>query len=258
MTQQQQFDLIMIVLFTVCVVYVLNQAKNSLATQAKVDFDKKSLEQQLEDRKIKDVPLKELVEISFDMNDKKFKYSFSDKSADFPKELSITVKNKFNPATPNPSDLSHVMIHVDWDSSSFIDFGGASRRVMRMAPDMRLADVSTRQAHNIVPPGYSLSEKIVPEDFVEFDTDKSQLKSGKQLIDLFKLKEKAEDKKASDATKALFNDFKAGKETILLKLYLMLHFVVFIDGHKQENSFPLLCHFIVKDVPWTDYLPFKF
>lgn len=258
MTQQQQFDLIMIVLYTVCVVYVLNQAKNSLATQAKVDFDKKSLEQQLEDRKIKDVPLKELVEISFDMNDKKYKYSFSDKSADFPKELSITVKNKFNPATPNPSDLSHLMIHVDWDSSSFIDFGGGSRRVVRLAPDTRLAILSLPQISSVVPPGQSLTEKIVPEDFVKFDAEKNQLQSDKQLIDLSKLKEKAEDKKASDATKALLKDFKAGKETILVKLHLMLYFVSFFDGHKQKNSFPLICNFIVKDVPWTDYLPFKF
>lgn len=152
-------DLLIFTVYVIVTTYVLYQAYKSLENKVVIAPDMDYLNQQLEEKEIKD-----LIDISF-----KFGSSYS---LDELTKLPIVIKNK-------AKDDS---IHVDWDECTITDFDGVSARAIRIAPGVQ--DVPQKQA----------LEKIAPNRKIDENLSDDKSISG-SLFKPKKLKKAAADKK---------------------------------------------------------------
>ena len=240
MTQQEQLDLIIVTVYLISVTYVLYQAYSSLAERTMVKFDNGALEQQLEKYKLKDI-----VDIKFGFQDKD-RFDFDNQ----PKEIFIIVINK-------SSDTS---IYVHWDRSTLTDYEGRSRRVIRLTSDKK-PDLFQQQAFSPVAPQRSLKERITAEDLLKSDATNSVLEPSGALIDIRDLEKRSANKKTPQNIKDLYSKFITMKDPLKLSLGLVLQFIEEkMDKVPAQNErwHTLNCDFIIRKMPRSDYLPFKF
>lgn len=139
-------DLIIVVIYLIALIYVGYQAiqnwVGSLKDTLFLKVDQAALDAQMEEQGLKDVVL---VKVSL-----KDKYDYEP----IP-DLTVTVVNR-----------SKQPIYVDWDRSTLTNFGGRSRRVIRITPTMNM-DLSRPQVFSVVAPTQVLTEKIVAEDMLK-------------------------------------------------------------------------------------------
>ncbi|MBW4658416.1 MAG: hypothetical protein KME15_07065 [Drouetiella hepatica Uher 2000/2452] len=236
-------DLIILVIFLICVAYVVSRAIDDLEAQTRIDFDKKDLETQLEAMTLGEVQLKDIVEVSFKFEDRY-------KHGDQPKMLGATIKNK----------SKNVQIYADWDKSTLTDFGTPSRRVIRLNGDKQITSTNRpigSQFSSPVTPGTSLSAQLTAEDIMKPNPDKNVLEPSAPLVDLDELEKKAKDKKASKEIKDLNSNFKDRKAHLDFSLRLMLKMNLLDEGGGKEHQYPLWCKFKVINMPWWDHIPWN-
>ena len=236
-------DLIILVIFLICVTYVVSRAIDDLDAQTRIDFDKGDLETQLEELTLNEVQLKDLVEVSFKFEDRY-------KHTEQPKILGATIKNK----------SKNVQIYADWDKSTLTNFFTPSRRVIRLGGDKQIAyptNPIVAQLPSPVSPGTSLSAQLTVEDILKPNPDKEVMEPSVPLVDLDDLEKKAKDKKATKETKDLNSNFKARKAHLDFSLRLMLKMNVLDEGGGKEYQYLLWCKFKVINMPWWDHIPWN-
>ncbi|MBI4783477.1 MAG: hypothetical protein HY785_19480 [Oscillatoriophycideae cyanobacterium NC_groundwater_1537_Pr4_S-0.65um_50_18] len=236
-------DLIILVIFLICVTYVVRRAIEDLDDQTKIDFDKKDLETQLDDLTLAEVKLKDIVEVSFKFEDR---YKHSDQ----PKMLGITIKNK----------SKDVQIYPDWDKSTLTDFGTPSRRVIRLNADKQITSTSRpigAQFASPITPGTSFSAQITAEDVMKPNLDKNVLEPSSPVVDLTELEKKAKDKKATKEIKDLNSNFKARKVPLDFSMRLMLRMSLLEERGGKDYQYQLWCKFKVINMPWWDHIPWN-
>jgi len=236
-------DLIILVIFLICVTYVIRRAIEELDAQTRIDFDKKDLETQLENLTLNEVKLKDIVEVSFKFDDR---YKHSEQ----PKTLGTTIKNK----------SENVQIYADWDKSTLTDFGTPSRRVIRLNADKQITSTGRpigSQFSSPITPGTSFSAQLTAEDIMKLNSDKNVLEPGSALVDVDDLDKKANDKKASKEIKELNGNFRSRKAPIDFSLRLMLRMNPLDAGGGKEHQYPLWCKFKVINMPWWDHIPWN-
>lgn len=228
-----QLDLLILTIYVITVVYVLYQMIESLETKTVIKFDKATVDRQLEERDIQD-----LVDIKFKFEDR---YDFKN-----PKTLAVTVQNK--------SD--HSSIYVDWDLCTLSDYGGRSRRVVRITPNKRTEDLFQPQMSSTVTPGTSLSETITAEDLLKQNAD-GALEPSTPLVDIEKLEKSAQSPKATDAQKKMYGEFMEGLAPIPFTLQLALRIRSLTSDTGADFFHTIACPFAMSLLPWHDALPFN-
>lgn len=128
-------DLLVFTIYMIVTTYVLYQSYKSLENKVIVAPDMDYINQQLEEKEVKD-----LIAISF-------KFAGSYALPDLTK-IPIVIQNK-------SKDDS---IHVDWDECTITDFDNVSARVIRLAPG--LADVPQKQALEKIAPNRKITESL--------------------------------------------------------------------------------------------------
>lgn len=128
-------DLLVFTVYMIVTTYVLYQAYRSLENKVVIAPDLDYINQQLEEKEIKD-----LIAISF-----KFagSYAFQDLT-----KIPIVIQNK-------SKDDS---IHVDWDECTLTDFDNISARIIRLAPG--ISDVPQKQAIEKIAPNRKITENL--------------------------------------------------------------------------------------------------
>jgi hypothetical protein len=242
-------DLIILVIFLICVAYVVRRAIETLDNQTKIEFEKKELESQLETLTLEGTSLKDIVEVNFG-----FKPEDRFKFADQPKSLLAIIKNK----------SKNIQIYTEWDKSTLTNYGNASRRVIHL----NIADKLVISAHqplliqapNPISPGNSLSVQLAPEDTVRRNVETNVLEAKDPIVDLEDLKKKATDTKEKPAPKDLKQKrlkFLTHKAPLEFSLRLMLRMNSIDEGGGTPYEYPLLCKFKVINMPWWDQLPWN-
>jgi hypothetical protein len=211
-------DLIILVVYIICMTYVISQAIFSLDNQTKFVADGKFFDAQLADKKIGDRQLKDLLGIGF-----KFEYRY--KYKDQPKMLIITIENK----------SSDHYIYVDWDGSSITTYDpNFSRRVVRLAPDKRLNDLSQPQIFSVIPPKLKLATTITAEDVLKPGGDGETLELKTPIIDLDKLDSVSKILRTPQYIKDINFNFKERRKPIEFYLRLMLRMT---DVLREEGDY---------------------
>jgi hypothetical protein len=240
-------DLIILVIFLICVAYVVRRAIEDLDDQTKFEFDKSSLETQLDEKTLGETKLKDIVEVGFRFE---HRYKFSDQ----PKFLSATIKNK----SPN------VHIYADWDKSTITNYENASRRLIRLNADKQLTSTNLpigSQLANPITPGNSLSVQLTAEEVVKKNAEANVLEPQVPLIDLADLEKRAKDK-VKKPTKALkdmhakFDDRQAPLE-FSIRLMLRMNQIDLEGKGESEYQYPLWCKFKVHNMHWWDQIPWN-
>ncbi len=199
-------DLIILVVYIICMTYIISQAIFSLDNQTKFVAEAKFFEAQLEEKKLGDKPLKDLVSIGF-----RFEPRY--KSDNQPKTLIMTIENK------SPDHY----IYVDWDSSSITTYDPSfSRRVIRVAPDKRINDLDLPQVFSAIPPKLKLATVITAEDVFKPSADGDTLELKTPLINLDALNGAAKNIKTPQYIKDINFNFKERRKPIEFYLRLML------------------------------------
>jgi hypothetical protein len=247
-------DLIILVVYIICMTYVIFQAILSLGDQTKFEADTKSFDAQLADKKIGDRTLKDLVSVGF-----KFEYRY--KYKDQPKMLTMTIENK---------SLDHY-IYVDWDSSSMTTYDpNFSRRVIRLAPDKRINDLTQPQIFSAIPPKLKLATTITAEDVLKPGGDGETLELKMPIIDLEKLETVSKVLRTPQYIKDINFNFKERRKPIEFYLRLMLRMtdVQREDGgdrYQQVNpaygreffQTVVVYRFTVTKMFWVDQIPWN-
>lgn len=241
--RRTQFDVIIVAIYLICVVYVLYQAFNSLDDQTKIAVEKIVVEKgsfdgQEEEKKLADTPLKDVLDIKIPFGDR---YKFTEQ----PRLLVVVLINK----------SASFAICADWDSSSLTNYDGRSRRVIRMTPDRKI-DLSQRQVSSMIAPGRSLTEALTAEDLLVSTAD-STLAPRDALISIDALKKASENPKTPKVLKDMYANFMSRKAPLRFSLRLILQFSEVKAGVRTEAWYPIRCDFTVEKRPWTDYLPFN-
>ena len=152
------FDLLIVVIYLISLVYIGNRAINNMEDWATVQLDQSALKDQLTiNGQAKAIALTIPLQ---------GQYQFG----------------KINDLALNLTNHSPIPIYVDWDSSTLTDFKGRSRRVIRINPNM-IMDLSRSQVSSVIAPGKSLMEKIVAEDMLK-RTAEGTLQVGSPIVDL--------------------------------------------------------------------------
>lgn len=128
-------DLLIFTVYVIVTSYILYQAYKSLEIKVVIAPDLDYINQQLEEKEIKDI-----IDISF-------KFAPSYRIEDLTK-IPIVIKNK----TKDES------IHVDWDECTITDFDGVSARAIRIAPG--IVDVPQKQALDKIAPNRKIDENL--------------------------------------------------------------------------------------------------
>jgi hypothetical protein len=210
-------DLIILVVYIICVTYVISQAIFSLDNQTKFVADSKYFDAQLEERKIGDRKLKDLISVGF-----KFEYRY--KYKDQPKMLIITIENK----------SSDHYVYVDWDGSSITTYDpNFSRRVIRLAPDKRLNDLTQPQIFSVIPPKLKLATSITAEDSLGSGGEGETLELKTPIINLDKLNTVSKILRTPQYIKDINFNFKERRKPIEFYLRLMLRMT---DVHREDGS----------------------
>lgn len=247
-------DLIILVVYIICMTYIIAQAISSLDNQTKFVADAKSFEQQLEGKKLGDKNLKDLVSVGF-------KFEFRYKYQAQPKTLIMTIENK------SPDHY----IYIDWDSSSITTYDpNFSRRVIRVAPDKRITDLDLPQFPSAIPPKLKLATIITAEDVFKLSADGNTLELKNDLIDLGKLKAVSKILRTPQYIKDINFNFKERRKPIEFSLYLLLQLtnVLNEDGSdrlqqvtptygRQVFQTMLTYKFTVSRMSWIDQLPWN-
>ena len=242
-------DLIIFVIFLICVTYVLQRAIGSLDEQTKVEFQKGELTSQLEKLTLDEMPLSDIVDVNFGFKPED-RFPF-DKQ---PTSVLALIRNK----------SKNVQIYVDWDKSTITNYAIASRRVIHL----NIADKSVNtaqqplliQAPNPISPGNLLSAQLAPEDTVKRNVESNVLEAKDPIIDLKDLDKKTTDTKEKKAPKELKQKrlrFLIRKAPLEFSLRLMLRMNSLDDGGGQTREYSLLCKFKVFNMPWWDQLPWN-
>lgn len=139
-------NLLILTLYIIGITYTINQMVESIAEQVKIEFNKASVEEQLQAQNLKD----------------KIGISFGGLAGTFdiekPQSLSINIENK-------SEDLA---IYVDWDNCAFEEFDGTSKRVIRMSPDIT-RDLGVFQSPSLIVPKKTLKESVSSESVFQLD-----------------------------------------------------------------------------------------
>jgi len=247
-------DLIILVVYIICMTYVIAQAISSLDNQTKFVADAKAFEKHLEGRKLGDKDLKDLVGIGFKLESRY-------KDQDQPKTLLMTIENK----SPD------YYIYVDWDSSSITTYDPkVSRRVIRVAPDKRIDDLALPQVFSAIPPQLKLPVSITAEDAFKPTADGNTLELKTPIINLGALSGAAKNIKTPQYIKDINFDFKERRKPIEFSLRLMLRLtnVLHEDGNdrlqqvtptygRQVFQTMLTYRFTVSRMSWIDQIPWN-
>jgi hypothetical protein len=247
-------DLIILVVYIICMTYIIAQAIFSLDNQTKFVTETKFSEAQLEEKKLGDKPLKDLVNIGFKFDSR---YKFNKQ----PQTLIMTIENK----------SQDYYIYVDWDSSSITTYDPKfSRRVIRVAPDKRINDLALPQVFSAIPPTLKLSAVITAEDVFKPSEDGSTLELKDHLIDLKKLEGAAKNIKTPQYIKDINFNFKERRKPIEFYLRLMLRMtnVLHEDGNDRlqpvaptygREAFQTMVtyKFTVSKMFWVDQIPWN-
>ena len=242
-------DLIIFVIFLICVTYVVQTAISSLDDQTKVEFQKGELTSQLEALTLEETPLSEIVDINFGFKPED-RFPF-DKQ---PTSVLALIRNK----------SKNVQIYVDWDKSTITNYAIASRRVIHL----NIADKSVNtaqqplliQAPNPISPGNLLSAQLAPEDTVKRNVESNVLEAKEPIIDLKDLDKKTTDTKEKKAPKDLKQKrlrFLIRKAPLEFSLRLMLRMNSLDAGGGRAYEYSLNCKFKVFNMPWWDQLPWN-
>lgn len=144
-------NLLILTLYVIGITYTFNQMVDSIDDQIKLEFNKAKVDEQLKEQELKDA-----IGVSFSL---KPMYSIKD-----PKDLSINIENK----------SEDIIVYVDWDNCTFMEFDGVSRRVMRETPVDKPAiirDLAVPQVTSAIVPKTTLKEKISSESVFELDME---------------------------------------------------------------------------------------
>jgi hypothetical protein len=230
-------DLVIVTIFLIIVFYALTKAWNSLADQAKIEVDSKSIEQQLEQKQFNGIPLKDIVKISFKL-EKRYKYNVDNVAEDqFPRSLALNVENisdkladKLNSpqtaqqdaastanrsssnrgATPTQPSSSasapeiyapEIYVYVVWDRSTLTDHENESRRVIHLDDNKQLTDrvPPKTQVDSPVSPGTKFSGNLTAEELLKPDEAKVYLEPTTPILNLSKIKATSKIKKVPKA-----------------------------------------------------------
>lgn len=247
-------DLIILVVYIICMTYIIAQAISSLDNQTKFVADTSFFETQLEGKQLGDKTLKDLVSIGFKF-DPRYKYK------DQPKTLNMTIENK----------SSDYYIYVDWDSSSITTYDPkVSRRVIRVAPDRRIDDLALPQVFSAIPPQLKLPVSITAEDVFKPSGDGDTLELKTPIINLDALSGAAKNIKTPQYIKDINFKFKERQKPIEFYLRLMLRLtnVLHEDGidrlqqvgqtYGREGFQTMVTYkFMVSKMSWVDQVPWN-
>ncbi|HEY9663009.1 MAG TPA: hypothetical protein V6C65_31580, partial [Allocoleopsis sp.] len=197
------------------------------------------------------IKLKDIVKVTFALKPEA-RYKFENQ----PKELGISVEN----ISKKP-----IYVYVDWDRSTITDYGNAARRVVRLGYDKLLTDFTPPkfQIPSPVTPGTKLSASITAEPLLKYDAEKSIWiwKPDSAILDVLDLKKKSKDKNipkaARDKLEEQWVNFEERKKPLEFYLRLMLRMEDLTDNVTKEYSYVLWCKLIVKNMHWTDQLPWN-
>jgi hypothetical protein len=207
-----QVDLLILAIYIICVTYVINEAIKSLDARFTVRFESDDLKQQLQEQNLQDT-----IGVGFGLASR---YTKPDEL----QRLPIIISNR----------SSRYSIYVDWDHSSFTDFDGRSRRVIRLMPGLT-TDLFQPQVFSAIAPGKTLKEAVTAEDALKRESD--AVKIGGPLVNLGSLRTAADKKEFS--------------------LRLVLRVYDPTGGGGDDRFHALSCKFAVRRLPWTDALPWK-
>jgi hypothetical protein len=232
MTMNNEFNLLILTVYFLCVTYVMFQMVNAFNDEYTVKLEKDELDKELKDLKIAD-----RVEISFKFDDRYEVKSDRNKL----KELAVTIKNK--------SD--QYPIYVDWDCSAMTDwFGERARRLTRLVSGSAL-DISQEQVFSVITPGRSLQEKVVPEDILTRKGEKGEIEVAKTLLDLTMPPFQAPEKK-----KQTFKAFIDGSAPLYFTVDLVMRLA---DRDTPQAGYPtrIRCKFKLSRLGWKAGLPWN-
>jgi len=128
-------DLLVFTIYMIVTTYILYQAYKSLENKVVIAPDLDYINQQLEEKEIKD-----LISISFKFSGS---YAFPDLT-----KIPIVIQNKSKEDS----------IHVDWDECTITNFDNISARVIRIAPG--ITDVPQKQAIEKIAPNRKITENL--------------------------------------------------------------------------------------------------
>lgn len=245
-------DLIILVVYIICMTYIISQAIFSLDNQTKFVAETKFFEAQLEEKKLGDKKLKDLVSVGF-------KFEFRYKSNNQPKQLIMTIENK------SPDHY----IYVDWDSSSITTYDpNFSRRVVRVAPDNN--DLDLPQVFSAIPPKLKLATVVTAEDVFKRSEDGSKLELKNDLIDLKKLEAVSKILRTPQYIKDINFNFKERRKPIEFYLRLMLRMTDVLHENGPDRlqqvtptygtevfQTMVTCKFTVSKMFWLDQIPWN-
>ncbi|MGB7444262.1 MAG: hypothetical protein WA919_24610 [Coleofasciculaceae cyanobacterium] len=135
-------NLLILTVYLICVTYVFNNAFQVLDSLVTVNADSESIDNQLEEQKIKD-----LIAIKFP-----FKNGYKLDNLNDLKSITIIVNNK----------TLERKVEINWNESSLSDFGNSAGRVIRLTPGMD--KVPQSQASSIMLPGQTIQEQLSNEN----------------------------------------------------------------------------------------------
>ncbi|KAF3887359.1 MULTISPECIES: hypothetical protein [Nostocales] len=231
-------NLLILTLYVIGITYTFNQMVDSIDDQIKLEFNKAKVDEQLKEQELKDA-----IGVSFSL---KPMYSIKD-----PKDLSINIENK----------SEDIIVYVDWDNCTFMEFDGVSRRVMRETPVDKPAiirDLAVPQVTSAIVPKTTLKEKISSESVFELDMETRIYKARDEASIANVLKWKSSPIRAQ---KKEFRKFMDRKRNFEFSLNLVLRLASKYVGLAPGRDFPPVCvvncPFTVRKLPWTYALPWN-
>ncbi|NJO40821.1 MAG: hypothetical protein HC769_21345 [Cyanobacteria bacterium CRU_2_1] len=250
-----QTDVIILIIFLICITYVVYRAIDWLDDQTKYEFDKKAFDADLETKELNGTPFKDILDVKFGFKpDGRYQFDVDDKDENSkqPKEFEVTIVNKSN----------NISIRIDWDNCTLTNYKQEARRVIRLSPSGTMADVPQEQVFTTVAPKLNLKEKITAEDCFTFNKDTKIFDLTKPILMISQLKKDTEDRKFRD--KKLQKRLQDEYETFMLfkaPLQLSLVIAIQMDDMRtkkiEEDREFLTCHVKITRVRWLDQLPWS-
>lgn len=264
-------DLVIVAIFLIIVLYVLTQAWNSLDNQAKIEFDSKGVEQQLEEKQLNGIKLKDIVKISFKF-ESRYKYSVDKVEEDkLPRSLALTVENISNKIEQPVSSREvasnqpkpEIYVYVHWDKSTLTDHANESRRVIHLDGSNQITDrvPPKTQTPSPISPGMKFTGNLTAEELLKLDEAKVILEPTAPILNLSKIKATSKNKKVPknvrEELEKKLASFENRKKPMEFSLLLMLRMLDLTEGAATEYFFPIRCKFTVTSMPRYDQLPWN-
>jgi hypothetical protein len=255
-------DLVIVTIFLIIVAYVLIQAIDSVDKQVKIEFDSKGVDQQLEEKQLNGIKLKDIVKISFKF-ESRYKYSTDKVEEDkLPRALILMVENLSNKLD------REIYVYVHWDKSTLTDHENESRRVIHLDGKNQLTDRVPPKTQTVSPvsPGMKFTGNLTAEELLKLDEAKVILEPTAPVLNLSAIKAKSKNKKVPknvrEALEKKLTSFEERTKSLEFSLLLMLQFVDLTPSAETEvietEAFRLIkCKFTVTSMPWHDQLPWN-